>query len=120
MCEIINLEIKKDIINNIHIQTKNNEKDSEKIFETFKNNIIEDLKTILSQTTLDQTQAYYLYKENNFNVVDSITNYIDPNFTNTKDDKNIKPLSETQRKINELRDIANFKDAYYEQIKKNH
>ena len=55
MCDFINPEIKKDIINNIHIQTKNNKKDSEKIFEKFKDNIIEDLKTILSQTTLDQT-----------------------------------------------------------------
>ncbi len=113
---IIDLEIKEFIIKDIKQETNFDDDKCKDIFKMFENNINDDLKSIISQTDLDIYKSYNLYKKNNFNVVNSIIEYLDP--SSIKSPTVSENQSEIQKKISELRIIADSKDYIYDNIKR--
>ena len=110
--------IKNDIINIIKVDTNKNNKESETIYKNIENNLNHDLKIISNSTNLDLWDSYLLYKKNNFNLINSLTDFEDPEF-NHNEIKNTKfYYTEVEKKIQELRKIADLKDEYYEIIVK--
>lgn len=115
---IIDNEIKEFIINDIKDETKYDDNKCTEIFKMFESNINDDLKSIISQTDLDIYKSYNLYKKNNFNVVNSIIEYLDPEVNKISKVPNSDNLTDVQKKLSELRIIADSKDSIYENIKK--
>ena len=110
--------IKNDIINIIKNDTNKNNQESETIYENLKNNLNEDLKIINKSTNLDLWSSYLLYKKNNFNLINSLTEFEDPHFNQKKQPNNKINYTEVEKKIHELRNIADVKDEYYELVVK--
>ena len=111
--------IKNDLINIIKVDTYKNDKESETIYKNLESNLNHDLKIICNSTNLDLWDSYLLYKKNNFNLINSLTDFEDPNFNNNNKNKNTKVYySNVEKKIQELRKIADIKDEYYEIIVK--
>ena len=86
-------------------------------------NIAEDYNILRSQVspdTLDNNGLKILFKENNYNIVDTLVE-IEKKYFNNKtylnDNKNKK--TEAQEKIEVLRNIVNSKDKMMENIKLN-
>lgn len=107
-------KIKNDIINVIKVDTHKNTEESETIYKNLENNLNEDLKIISCSTDLDLWSSYLLYKKNNFNLINSLVDFEDPDFNNNKTQNNKIQYSEVEKKIHEIRKIADIKDEYYE------
>jgi len=116
--EYIFKEIKKDLINKNY-----NEEAITEIININRCNINNDIKSIQNETSLDYEKATLLYIENSYNAMNSIFKHLnikdDNHIDKHKDiDKKDEIQKEVQKKINELRIIANDRDNYYEKIKK--
>lgn len=86
-------------------------------------NIAEDyniLRSQVSQDTLDNVQLKLLFKENNYNIVDTLIEIERKYFNNNTYINNSKiQKTEAQEKIEVLRNIVNSKDKMMENIKLN-
>jgi hypothetical protein len=104
-------EIKKDLEKKKYELNK-----IEDIININQSNINNDIKSIENETQLDYKKATQLYIEHNYNSINSIFKYL--NLNEKKKTEPIKEYNLVQEKINELRIIANDRDAYYENNKK--
>ena len=112
-------QIKNDLINIIKTDTHKDHQEAELIYKNLENNLKEDLNIITNSTNKDLWLSYLLYKKNNFNLINSLTEFEDPNFFKEKKSIKVKDnYSEIEKKIIELRHIADTKDEYYELIVK--
>lgn len=117
--EYIFEEIKKDL------KTKNyNEMAIEEIININKSNISNDIKSIINETQLEYKDATLLYIKNNYNPMNSICTYLNiKEYTIEQKQKHknerMQKEEEIKKKIDELRIIANDRDNYYENYKKN-
>lgn len=109
---IISQEFENYVIADIKTEISGSDEKIKEIYDNHKRMIEDDLKIIISQTNQDIYESYNLYKKNNFNLENSIINFLNPEFNFNKTKKVIE--SSIQKKISEIREIANHKDALYE------
>ena len=80
-----------------------------------KSQINEDIEMIMQQTGIkDKNKAETIYNNNDKDVIKAISFFYDPNYV--EEEKKEKKLTESQQKIKELREIADFRDAYLEKM----
>ena len=112
--------IENDIISIIKNDTKKNDQEAKNIYKSLQDNLNNDLTVIIKSTNLDLWSSYELYKKNNFNLINSLIEFEDPHYNQKKKNNNhITTYTEVEKKIIKLRQIADVKDEYYEQVIKN-
>ena len=72
-----------------------------------------DFEILVSQTELTKKAAFELFKTNNYDLVDSLTYYNDPDYKPPIEEKE---TDEIKQKIKELRKIAREKDKLFEAV----
>lgn len=71
----------------------------------------DDIQMIMSQCNIEMQEAVELYAQYKCNVVNVIAHFLKPNFVNKYE--NNKTQSTLQQKYNNIRNIANIKDAAF-------
>lgn len=94
---------------------KYTEEKSKEIYQKMKEEIINDINIILSQTGTTKQDSVDLYLQHNGNTVSAICSFF--NISKRENEKN-EIKNETQTKLDQLRIIANQKDKIYELVKK--
>lgn len=88
---------------------------SKEIYQRMKDEVLNDINIILSQTGTTKEESVNLYLENNGDTVSAICSFFD---ISKKKKERTEIKNETQTKLDQLRIIANQKDKVYDIVKK--
>lgn len=91
-----------------------NPEKSIEIYQASKEDIFSELEIISKQTGSSLKSSLELYLKNNGNTVKAICSF----FNISEEEKKLEEKDNIQKKLDQLRVIANHKDQYYDVIKK--